>query len=158
MNVREATVDDAKEISELLVEAVKAQKEQDFDEAGWKHFLKSSSPLSTIKRLTGETYFTLCYVENGSIVGIITMCDYVKLDQLFVLPQARNKGISKALWTEAKKRCLDNGSTGDFWVRASPMAVPVYEKFGFSLKGGLRIEKGIKHYLMQVNPLSPINA
>lgn len=80
------------------------------------------------------------------MLSIITIHECEKLDQLFVDPAYRNMKVSKQLWDVAKDLCLGKGNS--FWVKSSTMAIPVYESFGFRLKGERQQKNGITYYPM----------
>jgi len=148
MNIKRAVVGDENRIQSFILKAVDPKNNPDFDEEGARNFVKPSE-LSVIReRIQNVDYLTLCCIHNEKIVGLITIYQNEKLDQLFVDASSRNKGISKSLWKEAKRICLDNGSDGKFWLKSSTMAIPVYESFGFKLVGDRQKSNGIAYYSM----------
>jgi len=79
------------------------------------------------------------------------MIESEKIDHTFVLPDYRNKGVCKNLWSVAKKSCIENGNKGYFWVRSSSYAMEVYESFGFRPKGEKETLNGISFQFMELN-------
>lgn len=130
MSIRLAKREDAAEISELVVMSATRNKDLDFDDRGWARFVQINEPAIMETRICGERHFTLCFQTDSRIEGIITIRDNEKIDQLFVRPSSWRKNIAFRLWNAAKRRCLERGNTGYFWVRSSTMAVPVYRKWG----------------------------
>ncbi|TAJ92687.1 MAG: GNAT family N-acetyltransferase [Gammaproteobacteria bacterium] len=102
------------------------------------------------ERILSDDYLTLCYEEEGAIVGIITILRHEKIDQLFVHPLYRRIGIAKGLWDEARRICEAGGGLGSYWVKSSSLAVPLYESFGFTHAGGRRKKNGIVYYPMEL--------
>jgi GNAT superfamily N-acetyltransferase len=151
MGITLATEEDAESISKIAIEAVKPHKDEDFNNEGWKRFINSNDVASTRQRLLDEQYFTLCYRKNAEILGLITIFNNDKIHQLFVLPKAMNSGIAKNLWRQAKNICINNGNPGNFWVRSSALAVPIYQKFGFAIIGDREVSKGIAFQLMRIH-------
>ncbi len=148
MTIRKATTNDVKEIQSLIQRAVKPESNADFDEEGIRQFIKPNELPAIKDRIINEEYLTLCFVQKERIVGIITIHNNEKIDQLFVDPSSRNYKVSKQLWHAAKEICAENGNNGKYWVKSSTMAVPVYESFGFRLDGTLQKKNGITYYPM----------
>ena len=73
-----------------------------------------------------------------------------KIDQLFVTPEARNRGVASSLWQYAKKNAIENSASGMFWVRSSSFAISVYQKFGFMCEGDRQCISGINFQLMRL--------
>ena len=152
MNIRLATENDSQEISSLVIEAAYPHRMEDFNTHGWNRFININSIANTASYLKNEEYFTLCCTFNNQIAGIITVKNSEKVDQLFVLPQFRNKRIAQELWLRAKEQCQTRGNSGRFWVKSSSLAIPVYQKFGFICSGECQITDGTKFQLMTLNP------
>lgn len=115
----------------------------DFDESGWNRFIEYMSLEPTRARLLDQSYLTLCYFIDARIVGVITIRDYARINQLFVLAEARQIGVARKLWEAAKEICHKQGNKGRFSVRSSAMAIPGYEKFGFRIAGDKKVEDGV---------------
>jgi len=111
-------------------------------------FIKPNELSAIRKRILSKDYLTLCCVLNEKLVGLVTVYQNEKLDQLFVDVSSRKKGISRSLWQAAKRICLENGSNGEFWVKSSTMAIPVYKSFGFKLVSDRKVSNGIVYYSM----------
>jgi GNAT superfamily N-acetyltransferase len=62
---------------------------------------------------------------------------------LFVAPEFHRRGVAAALWERAKTDAIAAGNSEGFSVRSSEFAVPVYERFGFSVVGERREKDGI---------------
>src|SRR5690606_33598588 len=101
----------------------------DFSQAGWENFLLANSAESTLTRLTSARYQCFCYTQEGEILGFITISDFQKIDQLFVLPKAQRKGVARALWEKIRTQGLTLNNPLRLSVRSSTTAVPVYRRF-----------------------------
>lgn len=148
MTIRKAQLQDASEIRSLIVRSVKPETNPDFDEDGVKLFYKPNELPEIQKRILDDSYLTLCFIENELIVGIITMHEYQKLDQLFVDSAYRKLSIAKKLWLAAKAHCNQMGNKTGYWVKSSTIAIPVYESFGFRLDDKRQQKNGITYYPM----------
>jgi len=148
MNIRKAIAGDEREIQSLILRSVDPENNPDFDENGKKNFIKPNKLSAIRARIKNEKYLTLCCVHDEKIIGLITVYQNEKLDQLFVDTSSRKKGVSRLLWQATKRICLDNGSDGKFWVKSSTMAIPVYESFGFKLTSDRQTSNGIVYYSM----------
>jgi len=48
--------------------------------------------------------------------------------------------------------CAAQGGKGNYWVRSSTMAIPVYKSFGFRLDTTQQKTNGIVYHLMLLEP------
>ncbi|WP_144394365.1 GNAT family N-acetyltransferase [Pleionea sediminis] len=148
MNIRKATIEDAKEIRALILTAVQPDSNPDFDKQGQLSFMGPNKLSAIEERINSNDYLTLCCIEKHMIVGIITIYSYNYVYHLFVLPNSRGQGVSRQLWMKAQGICEKMGNGGKYWVKSSTMAIPVYESFGFTHEGGRQIKGGIVYYPM----------
>lgn len=146
MTIQPATENDIDEIQRLVYESVGPYPHPDFDENGWRIFIAYNSRDSIQARISNASYLTLCFLQSGRIVGIITIQDGEKIDQLFVLPDSKNMGIARELWRVTREQYYPKSTK--FWVKASTQAVPVYQSFGFQQEGGCQTSNGISFYRM----------
>jgi len=149
MNIREAQLADCGKLRSLILKAAEPHRYEDFTEEGWINFCKPNELNSIRNRLQNKEYLTLCYIENEEILGVITFYKFEKLDQLFIHPSARRRGIATSLWMAARNICEAEGRKPNYWLKSSPMAVPLYENFGFHLTGDQEIRFGITCYPME---------
>jgi len=148
MSIRKATINDAKGIQSLILSAAEPETNTDFSKEGITHF-KETLELEAIKeRIQNSDYLMLCFIKQHEIVGIIAMYKNEKLSQLFVDPSARKLNIAKQLWLAANEFCIGEGGNGNYWVKSSTMAIPVYESFGFNLETTHQNTQGIVYHLM----------
>jgi GNAT superfamily N-acetyltransferase len=150
MKIEIATAEYSNQLSELVLSASEELRGIDFNEEGWNRFLSANTPRELDKRLCDSAFKVFCCVELGQILGFIAIKDHEKIDQLFVLPDARNRGVARLLWETAKQNALENGAFGKFWLRSSSVAMPVYQKFGFKPEGERQVFGGIRFQLMRL--------
>lgn len=120
----------------------------DFDENGWENFLKPNTLEAIQRRLQNREYLTLLCEDGGELAGLITIRLYEKIDQLFVHPGHRRKGVATNLWQEARTICEERSGPKGYWVKSSSMGVPVYRSFGFEVVGERRNQDGISYVPM----------
>jgi GNAT superfamily N-acetyltransferase len=148
MSIRKATINDAVGIRSLILSAAEPQTNSDFNKEGIVHF-KESLELKAIKeRIQNKKYLMLCFVKEYKIVGIIAIFKKEKLSQLFVDSNSRKLNIAKQLWSAANEICIAQGGNGNYWVKSSTMAIPVYERFGFRLDSAQQNTDGIIFHTM----------
>jgi GNAT superfamily N-acetyltransferase len=150
MNIEFAKIDDSKQLSELVLSATEELRGVDLSEVGWDRFVSSNTPAEIAKKIMSAEFSFCCCVESNRILGFIALKDLEKIDRLFVIAEARNRGVASLLWKSAKKHAIENGASGKFWVRSSSVAVPVYKKFGFIPEGELQVIEGIRFQLMRL--------
>lgn len=152
MSIHKATINDAERIQSLILSAAEPKTNTDFDEKGITHF-KETLELQAIKdRIENKDYLMLCFIKECKVVGIIAIYKNEKLSQLFVDPTARKLNIARQLWSAAKVICKAQGGNGNYWVKSSTMAIPVYESFGFRLDANQQNTDGIVFHLMLLEP------
>lgn len=148
MSIRKATINDAERIQSLILGAAEPETNTDFNKEGVAHF-KETLELKAIKnRIQNKEYLMLCFVKECKIVGMIAIYKKEKLSQLFVDPTSRKLNIAKQLWLAANLICIAQGGNGNYWVKSSTMAIPVYESFGFRLNATQQNTDGIVYHSM----------
>jgi GNAT superfamily N-acetyltransferase len=150
MNIEFAKIEDSKQLAALVLAATEELRGMDFTEEGWYRFITSNTSSEFEKKLSSAEFAVFCYIESNRVLGFISLKNQEKIDQLFVIPEARKKGVASSLWQFAKKNAIENGAAGKFWVRSSSVAIPVYEKFGFTCDGELQSFGGISFQLMRL--------
>jgi GNAT superfamily N-acetyltransferase len=148
MSIREATIYDVEDIQSLILKAAQPDINTDFTKEGITHFNKTLELAAIKDRIKSQDYLMLCFIKQKIIVGIIAIYKKGKLSQLFVDPTARKLNIAKKLWSAANVICLAQGGKGNYWVKSSTMAIPVYESFGFRLDTRQQNTNGIVYHLM----------
>ncbi|NIA13097.1 MAG: GNAT family N-acetyltransferase [Nitrospiraceae bacterium] len=86
------------------------------------------------KRFAAQEFHVI--QASGTDVGILAIdreFDYVKVNQLFILPECQNRGIGKACMTQVIADARKEGLPVRLRVlKANPRAVAFYRRLGFS--------------------------
>ena len=154
MKIEFAKVEHSKRLSEIVLAASEELREIDFNEEGWNRFVNSNTPNEFEAKLSKPEFSIFCFSESNCITGFLSLKDNEKIDQLFVVPEARNRGVASSLWQHAKKNATENGASGMFWVRSSSVAISLYQNFGFVCEGERQSFGGINFQLMRLEPNS----
>lgn len=148
MEIRRARIEDASAIADLISRAVSPHKDQDFDEAGWQRFCRSNSDEGIRSKLAEEGRYSLAAELDGKLVGLISLIGDNKIDQLFVCPTYRRKGVANLLWQNLRAGVEGTSKSRSYWVRSSTVGVPFYENLGFRVIGNRQSIAGISFYLL----------
>ena len=96
-------------------------------------------------------YHLVCQ-ENGEVVGCLVLAprsgDEVRMRQVAVAPEARGRGVGRALTEFAEDFARRHGFTR-MTLHARTTAVPFYEKLGYERVGEEFVEVTIPHWSMQ---------
>ena len=139
---RRAIVDDSTHISGLMLQTQFQFSVEDFSTQGKELLEQLCSPKEIKHYITrGDVYF-VAEVE-GAIVGVIGIRDNNHLAHNFVRGELHGQGISTKLWELAKGVCLESGNPGEFELRASTFAIPIYERWGFVVESEIEDTGGI---------------
>ena len=147
MTVRRVSSSDAGAIAALVIESAMTVA-RDFSEDGWELFLSVNTAGAIGDRCNDERYQMLCFEQEQKLLGMISLYEKEKIDQLFVLPGFAQQGIARQLWKQARLICESAGGPASYWVRSSTSAEPVYQKFGFVASGERQSRNGISFQLM----------
>jgi len=79
------------------LDAVIPHKDEDFDSEGWQRFLAPNTEAVIRNRLNGSDYITLLCENHEELVGLITIKNHEIIDQFFVHPLFRRKGVALGL-------------------------------------------------------------
>lgn len=139
---REAAVQDAEVISELIMESQRQFCFHEYTPEGQKLMAKVCGRKAFNRYLElGDVYFVA--ESDGVIIGVLGIRDNHRLTHNFVEASWHRRGISKRLWELASKECLRRGNPGFFELRASTYAIPVYLRWGFVQTGYTSQKDGI---------------
>lgn len=86
----------------------------------------------------GVSYFIAAVEE--AVVGVVGVGGGSRIQHFFVAEALHRQGTGRALWERAKEEVLKGMKAGDervLEVFSSLHAVPVYERFGFDVAGGV---------------------
>lgn len=87
---------------------------------------------------------------DGELAGVVAVRDASHLYHLFVDEKFQGRGVGRALWLHARAVAAAAGHPGRFTVNATPVAVPVYERFGFRAMGPRVEMNGIAYVPMRL--------
>lgn len=143
MDIRDAALSDAPEISRLVSKLASTHVGPTLGVGGVEKLLESMDVESTIKRMA-EGYPHWVAVDGDAIVGVAVVQPPSHIHHLFVRADRQRSGIGRLLLNEALQFISDNTSAAKITVNSSLNAVDVYRRFGFSSKvdpvevGGVR--------------------
>ena len=156
LNICLAKTEDAESIS-LLISSVSNFFTLNPSGVGAEEFLTSISESAIRSYITSDKFsYYVCFV-NSTLAGVAAMRDNTHLYHLFVSKNFQKQGVSRALWDKAMKDAISANNPDKFTVNSSLFAVPVYERFGFSVCGPKVVTNGISFVPMTLNrnSLSP---
>jgi GNAT superfamily N-acetyltransferase len=87
---------------------------------------------------------------GGELAGVVALRDASHLYHLFVDAKFQGCGIARAQWAHARAGAEAAGNPGGFTVNSTPVAVPVYERFGFRATGARVEMNGIAYVPMRL--------
>jgi GNAT superfamily N-acetyltransferase len=156
MSARKAHLTDAIALS-VLVHKSAILVQDDLDDQGRLLVDNTNTSTEFSKRLLDPEYSIFCFEHKQNLLGMISMFQFEKVDQLFVDPGFFKRGIASLLWEHAHEECKSKNKEGYYWVRSSSMAVPVYLKFGFCKVGATQTKNGISHQLLELKTVNSLN-
>lgn len=134
MRIRQATIEDAPAISDLIRPLADKYIGYEFSPEGAANLLATMEP-GAIQRYFKSGYEYHVAEENGVMAGVVGVRDNSHLYHLFVADDFRGRGLARQLWVVARDACRRSGNLGGFTVKSSRFAIAVYRKFGFVVTG-----------------------
>jgi GNAT superfamily N-acetyltransferase len=151
IEIRDATVDDAKRISALLTELAQEFIVRDFTDAGRAHLLAHFSVPEMPARLRSPEYRFQVADDGTALVGVVAVRAATHLQYLFVAKSHHRRGLARRLWSTARLGAIDGGtSDATFTVNASAYATPAYERLGFRCVGPAQEANGVRFQPMEL--------
>jgi ribosomal protein S18 acetylase RimI-like enzyme len=164
MKIKQATEDDAKAISSLILQTATVQLRDEFSDDGWDLFLKLLNE-DTQKSLIKNKKFNYLIVINentvkqpegikpvNEIVGVLATKDVNHLFHFFIKPSWQGKGLAKLLWNQAvieihnalnKKLIKAQNNDDSVSVNSSDFGLKFYQHIGFVMEAGRQKKNGI---------------
>jgi len=142
MNIRKASQFDAEKISRLMKTSAKEFIINEFTATG-KQFFLDSIQAHSISDFIACGFRYLVAEKNNEVIAVIGMKNNNHLYHLFVAKEHHGKGISKILWEQIKKDCIEKFGINEFTVNSSNCAVSVYESFGFKRTDVMQEKDGV---------------
>jgi GNAT superfamily N-acetyltransferase len=160
IEIRDATVEDARRISALLTELAEEFIVRDFATEGRTHLLAHFSVSEMEARLRSSEYRFKIAEDGAALVGIAAVRAATHLQYLFVAKSHHRAGLARRLWTAARREAIQAGNAdAGFTVNASAYAVPAYERLGFRCVGPVKEANGVRFQPMrsvQPEPMEPM--
>jgi GNAT superfamily N-acetyltransferase len=129
-SIRTATVTDAPAVSQLITGLAHAFTLNP-DGSGAERFLESITPAAIAGFIANPDFRYLVAERGGALAGAAALREGRHLYHLFVAPAFQRRGVAARLW-----QALRAGTPAQaFTVNSTPVAVPVYERFGFVATG-----------------------
>ncbi|OLQ90300.1 GNAT family N-acetyltransferase [Vibrio panuliri] len=150
VTIRRATIDDAKQISELIVPLTKKYVCPTWEQDAHHVVLESMSAENVASYIANDYYYLIAEDEHQSVIGVACMRDFSHLYHLFVAEKHQGKGVSRLLWQRLKSVSLKQGNQGRFTVNAAINSEQVYAKFGFKRTQGVRKRRGMVDVPMEL--------
>ena len=138
MDFRPARGEDAAAIS-ALIHVFAGEFTVNRDGSGAERFFESISETAEAGYISDPRYSYILASAGPTLAGFIGVRDYRHVFHLFVAPEFQRRGLARRLWTAAMAEALTHADTTEFTVNSSPLAAPVYARFGF-VEAGPRVE------------------
>ena len=152
MEIRQASVVDAKAIAALIHDAALQFITPELSPEATAHFLQANNEAAVAGFIQqGFIYFVAEHqgIAEKELIGCIGMRNHSHLYHLFVVRAWQGQGISRQLWRQAMAFCASQGNLGLYSVNASNNAVAVYQAFGFVRTGPMQQMHGVLFNPMQ---------
>ncbi len=151
--IRNAIEDDAKQISDLMIDSAREFFADDFTDSGMALFVDDCGVATLEERIrSGDRYYVA--VVDDAIAGVCAIRRGNHLYSLFTASAFHRCGVARKLWERALADIRNSGYE-EVTVRASNYAAPAYERLGFVRTGPCEEEKGIvsnpMHYRLGSN-------
>lgn len=145
MTIRSAHLADAAQISALI--SALSHYYLNNQNAKAPNWLTDTTTVEAVtERILSPDYVSFVCLAEQKIIGYISIKDRSHLFHLFVSAQHHGRGISRELWNTAKSAT----NATKYTLRSSIYAIPVYQRFGFELKGEALEKEGIQYQPMQL--------
>lgn len=143
ITIREATRNDAEQISQLIVPLTQKFVCPTWDESVHHIVLNSMSAEKIAEYIASNYYYLVVEDQNQQLIAVGGIRDFSHLYHLFVKEKHQGQGLSVKLWQQLMSVALKNGNPGTFTVNSAINAENVYARFGFRRIDGVRNHKGM---------------
>ena len=146
--VRELACDEKIQTYSLVERCFDAYVRCDLTEEGVEEFFRAAKEM--IYRQPSN-HFLLVAWSDDTVLGMCDVRDFHHISLFFVDPAFQQRGIGRALMTEAQRRCLaHHGAPMTMTVNSSVFAEPVYARLGFESADGVQKVNGIRFVPMKM--------
>lgn len=149
MQIRQATIEDAPAISQLIVPLAETHIAHEFTPEGAANLLKYMQP-EAIQQCFEDGYDYHVAEEHGVIVGAVGTRDNSHLYHLFVADAWSGRGFARQLWLTALNACRERADIECFTVYSSAYAIGMYRGFGFVQTGPADVRNGVSSFPMKL--------
>lgn len=143
ITIREATIEDAEQISNLIIPLTQKFVCPTWDESVHHIVLNSMSADKIAEYIASNYYYLVVEDQNQQLIAVGGIRDFSHLYHLFVKEDHQGQGLSSQLWQLLMSKALENGNPGSFTVNSALNAEEVYTRFGFKRIDGVRNHKGM---------------
>ena len=148
MDIRNATKNDAAEIS-AFVSAIAAEHiASSLGDGGLNKLLGSMNVVATRLRIE-DGWPHICAFDGDNIAGIVVVKPPAHLYHLFVRSDLQRTGIGKMLLELADDWSVDSNGMRLATVNSSLNAVHIYKRLGFDTHGPVIDTDGVRHQSME---------
>lgn len=151
ISIRRGEIQDAAQVSALLLELSEEFIAGEFSESGKQNFLRQLTVEKIAERISTDNFRFHLAADDNALVGVVAVRGNTHLYYLFVAKSHQKRGLSRVLWEWAKAECLPFNDPGAFTVNASNYAVKAYERLGFVLTGTTQEKDGVLYNPMVMN-------
>lgn len=131
LQIREATVADARQMSEFITPIVQKFILPSCRPEGEALLLNSLSVSAIAEYLSQDYRFHLAS-NDQQLLGVVGIKARNHLYHLFIMPQMQRTGLGQQLWLYARQSAMAAGADGHFTVNSALAAVGFYQKLGFT--------------------------
>lgn len=131
MIIRKTKIEDAKEISELVINTIKDVNSKDINEQQFKGWLKSNTLEKMKEKLAQKSRNRFVIIDNDEIVGYLAMfLEDSSLASLYIKHDVISKGYGKKLLQFAEE-FAENNNIDELKVDSSRFAFNFYKSQGY---------------------------
>jgi GNAT superfamily N-acetyltransferase len=152
LHIERAVAADAEAISRLI-RGLASSFTLDPSGQGADGFMNSISGYALRCNITAPNFVYFKGCAGGTLAGVVAVRDHGHLYHLFVAQDFQGRGWARRLWDFARQQAEVSGNPDFFTVNSTPVAVPVYEKFGFRAVGPRVETMGIAYVPMRLDIL-----
>ena len=137
--IRRAVPSDAQSIS-LLIGSLSRYRLPDAEGPPPEQFSAGYAAAKIEEDIAKDRFRYFVASVEEAVVGVLGIGDGPRIQHFFVTESLHRQGIGRALWERAKEEVLmemEAGDEGTLEVYSSIHAVPVYERFGIDVVGGV---------------------
>ncbi len=148
MIIRKAIPQQAREISDLIIETQEKLLQEDYTPEQREVFARKNTPEKILVKMEKGSMY--CAMQNGAIIGVVCFSGN-ELERLYVRINHTREGIGSKLLAIAERKALEIGFK-TMSLFSTPSAVTYYKIKGYSLieEGTIKVEGvNLPKYIME---------